>query len=73
MNTFDRAVNKKTNFLISKNSLDGNIDEEDYRKFKMISKAIIREELRGLKPNDKPKSLYGKTWKSARKYSDIKI
>lgn len=71
MNTFDRAVNKKASFLITKNSLNGDIDEEEYRKFKAIAKAIIREELRGLKPNDKPNSLYAKTWKTAKKYNDI--
>lgn len=72
MNTFDRAVNKKSSFLISKNSLDNEIDEDEYRKFKMVAKAIIREESRELKPNNKPKSLYSKTWKTAKKYSGIK-
>jgi len=72
MNTFDRAVNKKSSFLISKNSLDNEIDEDEYRKFKIVAKAIIREESRELMPNNKPKSLYSKTWKTAKKYSGIK-
>ncbi|MBC8059144.1 MAG: hypothetical protein H7Y18_00565 [Clostridiaceae bacterium] len=72
MNNFDRAVNKKLNELISKNLLGEDVYVGDFKKFKVIAKAIIREESRGLKPNDNPKSLYSKTWKAARKYGEIK-
>ena len=68
MNKFDRTVNKKFNELIAKNLLNKDVDAEEFKKFKIISKAIIREESRGLKPNDNPKSLYAKTWKAAGKY-----
>jgi hypothetical protein len=71
MNNFDRAVNKKFNELIAKNLLGTDVDEEDIKKFKTIAKALIREESRGLKPNNNPKSLYAKTWKSAGKYGDF--
>ena len=54
MNNFDRAVIKKTNALISRNAVDKDLDEEKLRKFKVIAKAIIRQESRGLKPNDNP-------------------
>ena len=64
MNNFDRAVNKKSNDLISKNLLGKDADKEDFKKFTVIAKAIIREESRGLKPDNKPKSLYAKNVES---------
>ena len=72
MNNFDRAVNKKLNDLLEKNLLGTDFNEEELKKFRVIAKAIIREESRALKPNDNPKSLYAKTWKTARKYGDFK-
>lgn len=69
MNKFDRAVNKKTSELITKNLIGQEIDEEIYKKFRTIARAMIREELRGVKPSSKPKSLYKKTWKAADKYN----
>jgi hypothetical protein len=71
MNKFDRAVNKKTSELITKKMLGQEIDEEVYKKFKIIARAMIREELRGIKPNNKSKSLYKKTWKAADKYNNF--
>jgi len=71
MNKFDRAVNKKTNELIIKNFIGQEVDEEAFKKFQVIARALIREELRGVKPSNNPKSLYGKTWKNADKYSDL--
>lgn len=71
MNNFDRIVNKKSNELIAKNLPDKDASEEDFKKFKLIAKAIIREASRGLKPNDNPKSLYAKTWKAAGKYGEF--
>lgn len=72
MNKFDKAINQKTSELITKNLLGQEFNEEEFRKFKIIARAIVREEMRGVKPNKNPKSLYGKTWKAARKYSDVK-
>jgi hypothetical protein len=37
----------------------------------VIARAMIREELRGVKPNEKSNSLYCKTWKAASKYDDF--
>jgi hypothetical protein len=71
MNKFDRAVNKKTSELITKNLLGQEVNEEDFKKFKMIARAMIREELRGAKPSEKTNSLYRKTWKAAGKYNDF--
>lgn len=71
MNKFDRAVNKKTNELIIKNFSGQEIDEETCKKFQVIARAMIREEMRGVKPSNRPKSLYAKTWKSAGKYSGL--
>lgn len=71
MNKFDRAVNKKTSELITKNMLGMDVNEDDIKKFKTIARAIIREELRGVTPSNNPKSLYGKTWKTAGKYDNI--
>lgn len=71
MNKFDRAVNKKTSELITKNLIGQDVYEEDFKKFKMIARAMIREELRGAKPSKNPKSLYRKTWKAAGKYNDF--
>lgn len=71
MNKFDRAVNKKTNELIIKNFPDQEVSEETYKKFQVIARAMIREEMRGVKPDNRPKSLYAKTWKTAGKYSDL--
>lgn len=71
MNKFDRAVNKKTSELITKNLLGQEINEEDFKKFKIIARAITREEMRGAKPSKKHNSLYRKTWKAADKYSDF--
>ena len=71
MNNFDRAANKKFNELIAKNLLGKDVDEEDIKKYKAIAKAILREEARGVKPNNDPKSLYAKTWKTAGKYGDF--
>jgi len=71
MNKFDRAVNKKTSELITKNLIGKEVDEEEFKKFKVISRAIIREELRGAKPSEKLNSLYRKTWKTAGKYNDF--
>lgn len=70
MNKFDKAVNKKTSELISQKLLLQEAHIETYNKFKIIARAMVREELRGLKPNENPKSLYNKTWKAAKKYSD---
>jgi len=72
MNDFDRAVNKKSNELLEKNFLGEDVDQEEFKKFRAIAKAIIRENSRNLKPNDNPKSLYAKTWKAASKYGDFK-
>lgn len=72
MNKFDRAVNKKANELIEKNLPGEEIYEETFNKFKTIARAMIREESRGVKPSDNPKSLYQKTWKTANKYGDLK-
>ena len=71
MNKFDRAVNKKTSELITKNLIGQEVYEEDFKKFKMIARAIIREESRGAKLSQNPKSLYRKTWKAAGKYNDF--
>jgi len=71
MNKFDRIVNKKTSELITKNLIGREVDEEEFKKFKVIARAIIREELRGAKPSKKPNSLYSKTWKTACKYNDF--
>lgn len=72
MNKFDKAINQKASELITKNLLGKEVTEEEFRKFKIIARAIVREEMRGVKPNKNPKSLYSKTWKIARKYSDVK-
>jgi hypothetical protein len=72
MNKFDRAVNKKTSELITKNLMGKEVDEEDFKKFKIIARAMIREELRKAKPRQKTNSLYCKTWKAADKYGDFK-
>jgi len=71
MNKFDRAVNKKTSELITKKLIGQEVNEEEFKKFKVIARAIIREELRGAKPSGKPNSLYRKTWKAAGKYNDF--
>lgn len=71
MNKFDRAVNKKTNELITKNLLGQDVDVETVNKFKTIARAMIREEMRGIKPSNNQKSLYCKTWKTAGKYNNI--
>jgi hypothetical protein len=71
MNKFDRAVSKKTSELITKNSLNQDVDEETIKKFQTIARAMIREELRGVKPSNRPDSLYRKTWKAADKYGDF--
>jgi len=71
MNKFDRAVNKKASELISKNLLNQEVYEEDYKKFKTIARAIIREELRNAKIKRNPNSLYNKTWKTASKYGEF--
>lgn len=71
MNKFDRAVNKKTSELITKNLIGQDINEETYKKYRIIARAMIREELRGVKPSNKAKSLYKKTWKSADKYNNF--
>lgn len=68
MNKFDRAVDKKAKALIEKNLPDNYVDEETLRKFKIIARAMIREELRGAKSKDRPDCLYKKTWKAASKY-----
>lgn len=71
MNKFDKAVNKKANELITKNLMGEEVDIHQYNKFKTIARAMIREELREAKPSENPKSLYGKTWKTAGKYNDF--
>lgn len=71
MNKFDRAVDKKASELITKNLLGQEVDEEDFKKFQVIARAMIREELRGVKPSNKPDSLYRKTWKTADKYGEF--
>jgi len=71
MNKFDRAVNKKASELISKNLLNQEVYEEDYKKFKTIARAMIREELRNAKIKRNPNSLYNKTWKTASKYGEF--
>lgn len=71
MNKFDRAINKKTSELITKNLIGHEVNEEDFKKFKMIARAIIREGMRGVKPNNKHYNLYNKTWKTADKYGDF--
>jgi hypothetical protein len=68
MNKFDRAVNKKTSELITKDLLNQDVDEETFKKYKIIARAMIRAELRKVEPSDNPKSLYRKTWKAADKY-----
>jgi hypothetical protein len=71
MNKFDRAVNRKTSELISKNLLNQEVYEEDYKKFKTIARALVREELRNAKVKRNQNSLYHKTWKAAIKYGDF--
>lgn len=71
MNKFDRAVNRKTSELITKNLLGQEVYVEDYKKFKTIARAIIREDLRKAKPKRSSNSLYNKTWKAASKYGDF--
>lgn len=71
MNKFDSAVNKKTSELITRNMIGQEVSEEDFKKFKTIARAMVREELRNLKPNNKSNSLYSKTWKAASKYGDF--
>jgi hypothetical protein len=68
MNKFDRAVNKKTSELITKDLLGQEVDEETFKKYKTVARAMIRSELRKVEPSDNPKSLYRKTWKAAYKY-----
>lgn len=71
MNKFDRAVNKKTSELITKNLLGQEVNEDDYKKYRIIARAMIREGLRKAKPNEKRNSIYNKTWKTASKYCDF--
>lgn len=71
MNRFDKAVNKKTNELISKNLVGQDVDIETINKFRTIARAMVREEMRGVKPDNNPKSLYAKTWSTAAKYKGI--
>jgi hypothetical protein len=71
MNKFDRVVNKKTSELITKNLLGHEVTEEDFKKYKTIARAMIREELRKVRPSNKISSLYWKTWKAAGKYEDF--
>lgn len=71
MNKFDRAVNKKAIELITKNLIGQEVYEEDFKRFKTIARAMIREELRGARSNNRPQSLYRKTWKAAEKYGDF--
>lgn len=71
MNKFDRTVNRKASELISKNLLGQEVYEEDYKKFKTIARAMIREELRKAKPSKSHNSLYCKTWKAANKYGEF--
>lgn len=73
MNRFDRAVNKKTSELITKNLIGQEVNEDDFKKYKTIARAIIREELRKAKPSGKRDSLHNKTWKAAKKYGDIQM
>lgn len=72
MNKFDRAVNKKASELMTKSLMGQEVYKEDFKRFKEIARAMIREELRGVKPSNNPKSLYRKTWKTAGKYDDLK-
>lgn len=71
MNRFDKAVNKKTSELITKNMLGQEVTESDIKKFTIIARALIREEQRGLKPNNDEGSLYNKTWRAAKKYGSF--
>ncbi|MVX67364.1 hypothetical protein [Clostridium chromiireducens] len=71
MNRFDRAVNKKTSDLITKNLLGQDVTEEDFKKFRIIARAMIREEARNIKTDGKHNSLHHKTWKNAAKYGDF--
>ena len=71
MNKFDRAVNRKTSELISKNLIGQEVYEDDYKKFKTIARAMIREELRKVEPKKSTNSLYNKTWKAANKFGDF--
>ena len=48
------------------------VDEEEFKKFKTIARAMVREELRKVKPSKKVNSLQHKTWKAAEKYGDFK-
>jgi len=72
VNRFDRAVNKKTSELITKNMLGKEVYPEDIRKYKTIARALVREEMRKLEPNNRESSLYKKTWKAASKYGEFK-
>ena len=71
MNKFDRTVNRKTSELISKNLLGQEVYENDYKKFKTIARAMIREDLRKATPKKSQNSLYNKTWKAASKYGNF--
>jgi hypothetical protein len=72
MNKFDKAVNKRASELITKNMLGQEVTAEDVKKYTVIARALIREEQRGLKPNNDERSLYNKTWQAAKKYGEFK-
>lgn len=71
MNKFDKSVIRRTKDLIKKNLPGDDVDDETFKKFAMISRAMLREESRGVKPSTNPNSLYCKTWKTAGKYDNF--
>ncbi len=71
MNKFDRAVNRKINELIIKDFTGTEVDEKNYKKYAAVARATVRQEYRGVKENNNPKSLYRKMWRNAESYSNL--
>lgn len=71
MNRFDRAVNRKVNDFIIRDFKGTEVDDNTYKKYAAIARAMVRTEYRDVKPSNKPKSLYKKIWKNAEGFNNL--
>lgn len=68
MNKIQRKIRKVTNEIKLKKFFAINTTAVTYKQFRIIARAIVKEDWRRLKTNNRTRSLWKKTWKAADRY-----
>lgn len=68
MNKVQKKIKKVTNEIMGKRFFKLNTTAVTYTQFRVIARALVKEDVKRLKMNTRRRALWKKTWKTADKY-----